>query len=79
MNSLSQHGDTFKAIIGNMCCFTCSDYNWGYLYGFFPACLLVSFWTYSILLLSIIVLKSVEITYHKHPERFYELYNQNLT
>lgn len=69
----------FKAIIGNKCCFTCRINNWGYLMVFSPLVLLVSFWTYSILFLSLIVLIQWEYLYHKHPERFYELYNQNLT
>lgn len=68
----------FQAIIGNKCCNTCRINNWGYLMAFSPMILIPSFWTYSILFLSILAIIQWEYLYHKHPERFFELYNASL-
>jgi len=68
----------FQVIIGNKCCNTCRINNWGYLMAFSPMIFIKSFWTYSILLLSVIAIIQWEYLYNKHPERFYELYNANL-
>ncbi|MCX7965169.1 MAG: hypothetical protein N2596_00890 [Syntrophorhabdaceae bacterium] len=68
----------FQAIIGNKCCNTCRINNWGYLMAFSPMIFIPSFWTYSILLISIAAIIQWEYLYNRHPERFYELYNANL-
>ncbi len=68
----------FQAIIGNKCCNTCRINNWGYLMAFSPMIFIPSFWTYSILVLSILAIIQWEYLYHKHPERFFELYNASL-
>jgi len=68
----------FQAIIGNKCCNTCRINNWGYLMAFSPMVFIPSFWTYSILLLSIAAIVQWEYLYHRHPERFFELYNARL-
>ncbi|HOJ43846.1 MAG TPA: hypothetical protein PLW88_00545 [Syntrophorhabdaceae bacterium] len=68
----------FQAIISNKCCNTCRINNWGYLMAFSPMIFIQSFWTYSILMLSVLAIVQWEYLYHKHPERFYELYNANL-
>jgi len=68
----------FKWIIGNKCCNTCRINNWGYLMAFSTLIYVPSFWTYSILLMSIIVVIQWEYLYARHPERFYELFNSNL-
>ena len=68
----------FKAIIQNKCCSTCRINNWGYLMAFSPLIFIHSFWTYSILFLSVIIFVQWEYLYYKHPERFYELYNTRL-
>lgn len=68
----------FQAIIGNKCCNTCRINNWGYLMAFSPMIFIPSFWTYSILFLSIAAIIQWEYLYNRHPERFFELYNANL-
>ncbi len=68
----------FKTIIEHKCCNTCRINNWGYLMAFSPLVYVPSFWAYSIVFLSIAAVVQWEYLYHKHPERFYELYNANL-
>ncbi|MCX8021653.1 MAG: hypothetical protein N2745_02650 [Syntrophorhabdaceae bacterium] len=68
----------FQAIIGNKCCNTCRINNWGYLMAFSPMVYIPSFWTYSILALSVLAIIQWEYIFYRHPERFYELYNANL-
>jgi len=68
----------FKAIIQHKCCNTCRINNWGYLMAFSPMVYVPSFWTYSILLLSVAAIVQWEYLFRKHPERFYELYNAKL-
>lgn len=68
----------FKWIVGNKCCNTCRINNWGYLMAFSTLVFVPSFWTYSVLALSAIVVIQWEYLWAKHPERFYELYNANL-
>jgi hypothetical protein len=68
----------FKTIIQHKCCNTCRINNWGYLMAFSPMVYVPSFWTYSILLLSVATIVQWEYLFRKHPERFYELYNANL-
>ena len=68
----------FKWIIGNKCCNTCRINNWGYLMAFSTLIYVPSFWTYSVLIMSAIVVIQWEYLAAKHPERFFELYNINL-
>jgi len=68
----------FQAIIDNKCCNTCRINNWGYIMAFSPMIFIPSFWTYSILFLSILAIVQWEYLYHRHPERFFELYNAGL-
>ena len=68
----------FKTIIQHKCCNTCRINNWGYLMAFSPLIYAPSFWTYSILILSIVTIVQWEYLYYRFPERFYALYNANL-
>lgn len=68
----------FKWLIGNKCCNSCRINNWGYLMAFLPLIFIPSFWTYSILLLSAAAAAQWEYLFHRHPERFFELYNARL-
>lgn len=68
----------FKWIIGNKCCNTCRINNWGYLMAFSTLIYVPSFWTYSVLIMSAIVVVQWEYLNAKYPERFFELYNTNL-
>ncbi len=69
----------FKWIVRNKCCKTCRINNWGYFMAFSPFIWIPSFWTWSILLLSVAVLVQWEFLFRKYPERFYEGYNSTLT
>jgi len=68
----------FQWIIDNKCCTTCRINNWGYLMAFSPLIFIPSFWTYSIIGLSVIAIIQWEYIFYRHPERFYELFNANL-
>lgn len=68
----------FKWLIGNKCCNACRINNWGYFMAFSPLLFVPSFWTYSILLMSALVILQWEYLFNRHPERFHELYNGNL-
>jgi hypothetical protein len=68
----------FQWLIGNKCCNSCRVNNWGYLMAFAPLLYLPSFWTYSIIFLSVALVIQWEYIFHKYPERFFELYNANL-
>jgi hypothetical protein len=68
----------FKWIVDNKCCNTCRINNWGHLMAFSALVFVPSFWTYSILAMSIIVVVQWEYLCARYPERFYELYNVNL-
>ncbi|MHB8110600.1 MAG: hypothetical protein ACYDHW_11275 [Syntrophorhabdaceae bacterium] len=68
----------FKLLARGKCCNTCRINNWGYLMAFSPLCLIPTFWTWSIVALSIIVLVQWEYIYYRHPERFFETHNAAL-
>jgi hypothetical protein len=68
----------FEWIIGNKCCNTCRINNWGYLMAFAPLVYVPSFWTWSVLALSALVVIQWEYLFHAHPERFFELCNARL-
>ncbi len=68
----------FQEIVQNKCCNTCRINNWGYLMAFSPLIYAPSFWTYSILVLSAVIIIQWEYIFYRYPERFYELYNANL-
>ncbi len=68
----------FEWIIGNKCCNSCRINNWGYLMAFAPLVFLQSFWTWSLVGLSLLVVIQWEYQFFRHPERFFELCNRNL-
>jgi hypothetical protein len=68
----------FEWIINNKCCESCRINNWGYFMAFSPLTFIPSFWTYSILFLSVVIIVQWEYLYHRYPERISELYNANL-
>jgi hypothetical protein len=68
----------FQWLMGNKCCSTCRINNWGYCMAFSPLIFIATFWTYSIIFLSIANLFIWEYLYFKHPERFYDIYNAKL-
>jgi hypothetical protein len=68
----------FRWLMENKCCNTCRINNWGYCMAFSPLIFINTFWTYSIVILSLATLFQWEYLYSKHPERFSEIYNANL-
>jgi len=68
----------FQWLMRNKCCNACRINNWGYFMAFSPLIFIPSFWTYSILFLSVMVVVQWEYLYYRYPERFYEYYNTNL-
>ena len=65
-------------IMKNKCCNTCRIHNWGFWMAAFPLLAVPSFWTYSIVIISFLILIKWEVYLHKFPERFYEVSNSNL-
>ncbi len=68
----------FKWLMGNKCCSTCRIDNWGYLMAFSPLVFIYSFWTWSIVAVSIIIVIQWEYLYCRYPERFFEVRNASL-
>lgn len=66
-------------IMKNKCCNTCRIYNYDYAMMFTPLIFIVHPFTYSLVILSMILLIKWEIIYKKYPERFVENKNDNLT
>ena len=65
-------------IIKNKCCNTCRIYEWGFWMSLGILILVPSFWTYSIVFMTILIFIQWEYLHYKHPERFYEITNLNL-
>lgn len=64
----------------NRCCTTCRIYNWDYAMMFTPLIFIIdnSFYTASLVVLSVILLIRWEYTVKVHPERFTEAANESL-
>ena len=57
-------------LLKNKCCSTCRIYNWDFPMMFTPLFFVPGFYTWSLLLIAIVLLVRWEVTYWKHPERF---------
>lgn len=68
----------FKWLSKSKCCSTCRINNWGYIMAFSPLIFIPSFWTWSVIAVSIIVVMQWEYLYHRHPRRFFETHNAAL-
>jgi len=62
----------------NKCCSNCRIYNWDYAMMFTPLFFVRREYTWSLLLLSVILLIRWEVTFFRHPERFSENTNEYL-
>jgi len=62
----------------NKCCSSCRIYNWDYAMMFTPLFFVRREYTWSLLLLSVILLVRWEVTFFRHPERFSENTNEYL-
>ena len=60
-----------KYIMGNRCCISCRIFDWGHLMMFTPMLFIVSFFSWSLFFMSVVVALRWEIIYASHPERFW--------
>ena len=67
-----------SSIMKNKCCVNCRIYDWGHFMMFTPMLFIKNFFCWSLFFTAVVVLIKWEITYTKHPERFWEGSNQNL-
>ena len=58
-------------IMKNKCCVNCRIYDWGHFMMFTPMLFIRSFFSWSLFFTSCVVLLHWELTYAKHPERFW--------
>lgn len=63
----------------NRCCCTCRIYNWDFAMMFTPLIFIKSYYSWSLVLLSLGLLAKWEYLVHRHPERFSETTNQFLS
>jgi len=67
-----------KFIVKNKCCNECRIYNWGHIMYLTPLIFIPTFWTYSLVLVGIIVFIQWEYMNKKYPERFSPISNKSL-
>lgn len=65
-------------IMKNKCCVTCRIYNWDYAMMFTPLIFIHNFYSWSLVVFSVILLLRWELTAHMRGERFSEATNSNL-
>ena len=63
----------------NKCCTTCRIYNWDFAMMFTPLVFIPHVYTWSLLLMGLVLLLRWELTYYRHPERFSECSNSSLS
>ena len=62
----------------NKCCITCRIFNWDHAMMFSPLIAISGIWTYSLVIMSLIVVIVWESSCKNHPERFMEKTNLSL-
>lgn len=67
-----------SVIMKNRCCVNCRIFDWGHFMMFTPMMYIKSFFSWSLFLMSAIVLIHWELVYTRHPERFWYGSNQRL-
>lgn len=65
-------------LMKNRCCVNCRIYDWGHFMMFTPMLFIRNFYSWSLFFTSCVVLIKWEITFSKHPERFWSGSNTNL-
>lgn len=69
----------FRAwFLKNRCCTTCRVFNWDHLMMFAPLVFIPGFFTWTLFFLALAVFLTWEITFVRHPERFWEKTNPAL-
>jgi hypothetical protein len=66
-------------IMKNRCCVTCRIFNWDSMMMFTPLVFVWSFFSWSLVIIALFLLVYWEVTYWRHPERFFDKSNRNLT
>ena len=66
------------SIMKNKCCVNCRIYDWGHFMMFTPMLFIRNFFSWSLFFTSAVVLIHWEVTYAKHPERFWSGSNKTL-
>jgi len=66
----------FRLIMKNKCCTTCRIFNWDHFMMFSPLITVPGFYTWSLLIFSVVILLIWEFCVFMHPERFWE--NSNM-
>ena len=67
-----------SVIMKNRCCVNCRIYDWGHFMMFTPMLFIRNFFSWSLFFTAVVVLLRWEITYAKHPERFWSGSNATL-
>ena len=65
-------------LLKNKCCTSCRIYNWDYAMMFTPLFFVRTFYSWSLLALSVALLIRWELTFYRFPERFSEKTNEYL-
>ncbi len=68
----------FRLLLGNRCCTTCRIFNWDHWMMLSPLSFIPGFFTWSLVLLSLVVFACWEICVALFPERFWENSNEAL-
>ncbi len=69
----------FQLIMANKCCTTCRIHNWDYVMMFTPMVFVNNVFAISLFVLGAVIFIKWEYDVYKHPERFCEETNKNLT
>ena len=67
-----------KIIVKNKCCNECRIYNWGHIMYLTPLVFIPTFWTYSLVLVGVVLFIQWEYMYYKYPERLSPISNKTL-
>lgn len=65
-------------IMKNKCCINCRIYDWGHFMMFTPMLFIKNFYSWSLFFTALVVLINWEISYAKHPERFFAGSNKRI-
>lgn len=68
----------FRLMLGNKCCTTCRIFNWDHMMMFTPMLWVGSFFSVSLIVVSLIDLIVWELSVYLYPERFWEHSNLSL-
>lgn len=68
----------FRLMMHTRCCTTCRIFNWDSMMMCTPLLFIGGLYGWSLALPALAVLVQWELTYHRHPERFFSCSNENL-